>query len=714
MTSRQRFFVCRPSFYGVEYVINPWMEGNVGSVDGALAMRQWDEFLAALAARATIEVMEPAAALPDMAFAANAGLVDGDLFIPARFRFMERHPEVRHFTEWFLRRDYRIVELPTQSSFEGEGDALFQPGQPLLWAGYGVRTSLQAHRSLADILDVEIVPLRLVDRRFYHLDTCFCPLPDGRLIYYADAFDADSRATIAARFAADRRYAIDAGDALSFACNAVVTGDSFLTNFAGNDLRGQLATWGFETVFCPLTEFLRAGGAAKCLTLRLDHDHGARAARPIELRVFECVVEIQGPLLDSGVLNSVLDCAEEHGGSVEVENLQPGFRRDQDSWAQLRVVAPSSRRLEAIRQRLIELGARVASDGSDARAEVVAQPGVAPDGFYATTIFPTDVRVDGRWIRAGAQRMDATLVIADAGENVQVRCCLLRDLQPQDRVVCGAAGVRVHPPLKSDVGPDDPFGFMSASVSSERRVELAVARVAEEMSAIRGRGGKLVVVAGPVLIHTGGGPHLASLIREGYVHALLGGNGLAVHDIEQALFGTSLGIELERGIPVPGGHQHHLRAINRIRACGGIGAAVRQGVLRSGIMFECVKHGIPFVLAGSIRDDGPLPDTLMDLAAAQREYAAIIEGADMILMVASMLHAIGVGNMAPAGVRLICVDISPAVVTKLADRGSLDSTGIVTDVGLFLNLLQARLICRGDRALGDPPPEAAWRQALHP
>jgi lysine-ketoglutarate reductase/saccharopine dehydrogenase-like protein (TIGR00300 family) len=705
---RERFFVCRPSFYGVEYVINPWMEGNVGSADRALATTQWERFLEALSARADVEVMEPAPGLPDMAFTANAGLVDRNLFVPARFRFRERHPETRHFAEWFRRRGYRVVELPTQSSFEGEGDALFQPGEPLLWAGYGVRTSLQAHRYLSDILDLEVVPLRLVDPRFYHLDTCFCPLPGGRVIYYADAFDADSRALIASRFAAERHYAIDASDALSFACNAVVTGGAFLTNFAGSELRARLAAWGLETVVCPLTEFLRAGGAAKCLVLRLAHDHGKRARRRGELRFFECIVEIRGHLLDGGLLNRILDDAEEEGGSVEVENFRPGFRHDQDSWAQLRVVAPSSRRLETIRRRLIEMGARVASDDADAHTEPVTKAGVAPDAFYATTIFPTDVRAGGRWIRAGGQRMDAVLVVSRTDDAAEARCCLLRDLRPNDRVVCGSAGVRVHPPAGD--GDGDPFGFMSASVSSERRVELAVARIAEEMRATRARGGSIVVVAGPVVIHTGGGRHLASLIRNGYVQALLGGNGLAVHDIEYALFGTSLGIDLERGVAIPGGHQHHLRAINRIRACGGIAAAVRRRMLRSGVMYECVTHGVPFVLAGSIRDDGPLPETAMDLTAAQREYAEVIGGADMILMLSSMLHAIGVGNMTPAGVRLICVDISPAVVTKLADRGSLESTGIVTDVGLFLNLLESSLTRREAAA---EQGETTWRRAVH-
>lgn len=232
---------------------------------------------------------------------------------------------------------------------------------------------------------------------------------------------------------------------------------------------------------------------------------------------------------------------------------------------------------------------------------------------------------------------------------------------------------------------------MSGSVSSERRVELVVEQVAWELRQIRDRGGKVVVTAGPVVIHTGGGEHLARLIREGYVQALLGGNAIAVHDMEQAMMGTSLGVDMKRGVAVRGGHRHHLKVINTIRRYGSIAAAVEKGVLKSGVMYECVKNNVPFCLAGSIRDDGPLPDTQMDLIKAQEEYARLLKGADLILMLSSMLHSIGVGNMTPAGVKMVCVDINPAVVTKLSDRGSLESIGVVTDVGLFLSLLVKQL-----------------------
>ena len=232
---------------------------------------------------------------------------------------------------------------------------------------------------------------------------------------------------------------------------------------------------------------------------------------------------------------------------------------------------------------------------------------------------------------------------------------------------------------------------MSGSVSSERRVELVVEQVAWELRQIRDRGGKVVVTAGPVVIHTGGGEHLAHLIREGYVQALLGGNAIAVHDMEQSNMGTSLGVDMKRGVAVRGGHRHHLKIINSVRRYGSIAKAVEAGLVTNGVMYECVKHNIPFSLAGSIRDDGPLPDTQMDLIKAQEHYAELLRGADMVLMLSSMLHSIGVGNMTPAGVKMVCVDINPAVVTKLSDRGSIESTGVVTDVGLFLSLLVTQL-----------------------
>jgi lysine-ketoglutarate reductase/saccharopine dehydrogenase-like protein (TIGR00300 family) len=291
----------------------------------------------------------------------------------------------------------------------------------------------------------------------------------------------------------------------------------------------------------------------------------------------------------------------------------------------------------------------------------------------------------GEWVAAADQRMDAALVV----ESGTVSCRKLRDLRKGDLVVCGMQGVRVSPEVQSRDKPT--FGFMSNEVSSERRVETAVARVADLMRRVKAAGGRIAFVAGPVVVHTGGAEYFCDLIRLGYVDVLLSGNALAVHDIEVALSGTSLGIDLSSGHPVEHGHRNHMRAINAICRAGGIAKAVGTGVLTSGIMHACHSHGVTYILAGSIRDDGPLPETIMDLVAAQDAYTKALAGVEVVVMLSSMLHSIGVGNMLPSWVKVICVDINPAVVTKLSDRGSTQTIGIVTDVGLFLHQLAERL-----------------------
>ena len=347
--------------------------------------------------------------------------------------------------------------------------------------------------------------------------------------------------------------------------------------------------------------------------------------------------------------------------------------------------------MEDIFSQLIDLGAIAPlEEVCDAITETVTLAGVAPDDFYVTTIYPTEVRINNNWVRVQNQRMDGAIVVSADG--TEAKCRILRDIAVGDRVVVGVEGIRTNRKLDArEQNNKQEFSFMGAGVSSERRVELVVEQIAWELRQIRDRGGKVIITAGPVVIHTGGAKHLSRLIRNGYVQALLGGNAIAVHDIEQALMGTSLGVDMQRGIPVRGGHRHHLKVINTIRRCGSIAEAVKQGVLTKGVMYECVKNNVPFSLAGSIRDDGPLPDTHMDLIKAQTEYSKLIEGAEMILMLSTMLHSIGVGNMTPAGVKMVCVDINPAVVTKLSDRGSVESIGVVTDVGLFLSLLVQQL-----------------------
>lgn len=684
---RTRVLMGRPGHFAVRYVINPWMAGHVGAARTDVALGQWQALYDHVAKLAHVELIDDVEGQPDMCFVANAGLVIDGQAVLSRFRVPQRAGEQTHFAKWFESAGYEVIELPTDQHFEGEGDALMQPGEPVVWAGYGVRSSLESHRTLAERLNVEVVSLRLIDERFYHLDTCFYPLPGGRVVYYPGAFGKRSLRALEQRVPAENRLAVSTADAMRFACNAVRIGQTIIANYASESLRARLSDWGYEVATTPLSEFMLAGGAAKCLTLLLEQElpDGFEQREPIESAIRQTTLAIEGHLLDTGLMNDALDRVTDEGGSFHVSEFNVGERRDQPSHAHLRISAPDDATLDLIVGRLMGLGAKPTTEPVDARLETVTKAGVAPRAFYSTTIYPTDVRIAGQWLRCTGQRMDAVVVVD--GESAV--CRLIRDLEVNDKVVCGHEGVRIHTPQMSERQGD--FAFMTGSVSSERRVELAIDQLAWEMDRIKQRGGRIVFVAGPVVIHTGGAEHFARLIEAGYVQTLLTGNALPVHDIENNLFGTSLGVDMQRGGAVSGGHQHHLRAINQVRRAGSIQASVERGVITGGIMHACVKHGVDYVLAGSIRDDGPLPDTLMDLVEAQSAYAKAIEGASMIVMLASMLHAIGTGNMTPAGVRLVCVDISPAVVTKLADRGSVESTGIVTDVGLFLRLLADRL-----------------------
>ena len=686
-----RMLVCPPRYFGVEYVINPWMAGNVGAASSAAATRQWEALVALLQDRGEVTAIEPQAGLPDMCFAANGGLVLDGTFVPSTFSVAQREPETALYRRWAADAGFELPDFDANLTFEGEGDALWWPwpeSEPLLWAGYGVRTSLEAHRALAERLRVRVASLKLIDQRFYHLDTCFVALPEGRVIYYPKAFDRHSQRLIESTVPADRRLEVGDEDAFAFACNAVRLGETLITSHASDTLRLRLETWGFDVITTPLTEFIKAGGAAKCLTLILDQDvpEGFAMRPAVASPIRSRVVEMEGHLLDEGVMTHAFDAVNRSGGSFRLERFHAGERGDQMSRVRFVVSAPDQPRLDETLDLLRPFGAVVAGESDPVMLRSVEQDGVAPEDFCCSTIYPTDVRVTGQWVRVERQRMDAAIVVQhEDGDDIHARCALMRDLVRGDQVICGETGVRVHIP---DPRPaQSEFAFMSSQVTTERRAEGQIAELALEMRRIRARQGRTVVVAGPVVIHTGGGPHLAALIRAGYVQALLTGNALPVHDLETNLFGTSLGVDLNRGTGVQGGHRHHLKTINRIRAAGSIAAAVHAGTITGGIMYECVQAQVPYALAGSIRDDGPLPDTHMDLLAAQAAYAELIEGADLILMLSTMLHAIGTGNMTPAGVRMVCVDINPAVATKLADRGSVESAGIVTDVGLFLNLL---------------------------
>jgi lysine-ketoglutarate reductase/saccharopine dehydrogenase-like protein (TIGR00300 family) len=693
MVSSISFLMCSPDHYDVDYVINPWMEGNIHRSSRELAVEQWQGLYGTLKSMAVVDLVAPEKGWPDMVFTANAGLVLGNNVVLSRFFHKERQGEEPYFKAWFEAQGYTVFELPKELPFEGAGDALLDREGRWLWAGYGFRSELDSHPYLAKWLDIEVLSLRLIDSRFYHLDTCFCPLSGGYLLYYPDAFDSYSNRVIEMRVAAEKRIAIEEVDAVNFACNAVNIGASVVVNKVSSNLKKRLTDAGFEVIETPLTEFLKAGGAAKCLTLRMNEPvlEDVHASSPVESRI----VQMAGHLLDAGIMNQALDLIIENGGSFQVLNFQLGEQRQSTSIAEVRVSAPSHDVMEEIMSQLIDLGAvPPPQETCDSNIEVCVQSGVAPDDFYVTTIYPTEVRVACEWMKVQNQRMDGAVVIGHSTDGDIAYCKLLRDLEVGDRVVVGVEGIRTSRKTESrekrnTTTPE--FSFMGAGVSSERRVELIVEQIAWELRKIRDQGGKVVVTAGPVVIHTGGAEHLSHLIRNGYVQSLLGGNAIAVHDIEQSLMGTSLGVDMNKGVPVRGGHRHHLKVINTVRRYGSIAKAVEEGVIKTGIMYECVTHNIPFVLAGSIRDDGPLPDTEMDLIKAQQKYAEQIRGADMILMLSSMLHSIGVGNMTPAGVKMVCVDINPAVVTKLADRGSVESVGVVTDVGLFLSLLVQQL-----------------------
>jgi len=691
MNSRIRFLMCPPDHYDVDYVINPWMEGNIHKSSRDRAVEQWQGLYQILKSHAIVNLVTPQKGWPDLVFTANAGLVLGKNVVLSRFLHKERQGEEPYFKQWFEENGYTVYELPKDLPFEGAGDALLDREGRWLWAGYGFRSELDSHPYLAKWLDIEVLSLRLIDERFYHLDTCFCPLANGYLLYYPGAFDSYSNRLIEMRVAAEKRIAIEEADAVNFACNAVNVDSIVIMNKASDGLKSRLANVGFQVLETQLTEFLKAGGAAKCLTLRVTEP--VREEVHANVSVESRIIRLEGHLLDSGLINRALDLIVDTGGSFQVLNFNLGEQRQSTSAAEVKVSAPSHEVMEEIISQLIDLGAvDLPQDERDAKLEPVTLNGVAPDDFYVSTIYPTEVRINGQWVKVQNQRMDGAIAITQTPNGILARCKILRDLEIGEQVVVDVQGIRTVRKTESrEQRNAQEFSFMSAGVSSERRVELVVEQVAWELRKIRDAGGKVVVTAGPVVIHTGGGEHLSRLIREGYVQALLGGNAIAVHDIEQNMMGTSLGVDMKRGVAVRGGHRHHLKVINTIRRHGSIAKAVEAGVINSGVMYECVRNNVPFVLAGSIRDDGPLPDTQMDLLKAQQEYAQNLEGAEMILMLSSMLHSIGVGNMTPAGVKMVCVDINPAVVTKLSDRGSIESVGVVTDVGLFLSLLIQQL-----------------------
>ena len=398
-------------------------------------------------------------------------------------------------------------------------------------------------------------------------------------------------------------------------------------------------------------------------------------------------VEITGHLMDTGVLARVLDDVLEYGGDYKVDRLDLGREHDDESYARIAIGADDGETLQRILNRVQIHGVNPVN-AVDADLRPAPADGVFPEEFYSSTNLDTEVRLDGRWHAVDRAEMDCGLVVTDG----RVRTVPVSDVQAGEQVVCGAIGVRVTLPAPAELEEGDGFAFMSSTVSSEKPQALLVRQIAERVREVKAAGDKVLWVGGPAIVHTGAAPAMVALVRAGYVDVLFAGNALATHDIEAALYGTSLGVDLNRGAGVPHGHEHHIRAINQIRRAGSIQAAVEQGVLTGGVMHALVQAGKTFVLVGSVRDDGPLPDVYTDVIEGQRAMRDELPGVGFCVMVATMLHSIATGNILPASVPLVCVDINPATVTKLADRGSSQARGIVTDVGLFLEQLAGELV----------------------
>ncbi|MES1257331.1 MAG: TIGR00300 family protein [Acidobacteriota bacterium] len=399
---------------------------------------------------------------------------------------------------------------------------------------------------------------------------------------------------------------------------------------------------------------------------------------------FEEVVEAEGHLIDSHVMEQIFDKVVESNGRFEVEQFRIGRTNSEPSYLRLRLETPSKAQMDHLLAQILPIGCSPV-EGGDAVLKPVERDRCAPEDFYSTSNHHTFVRIGGEWVEVQNQRMDAMVVV----RGDEAWCRRLRDLKAGDMVVTGMHGIRVAPESKER--DRLAFAFMSNEISSERQVETAVRQTAALARQAKEQGKTIVAVAGPVVVHTGGVAGLSKLIRGGWVNGVLSGNALGVHDIEAALLGTSLGVRMEDGRQAEHGHRNHMRAINAMYHSGGIRGAVESGRLRSGVMYECVKNGVPFVLAGSLRDDGPLPETITDMNAAQDAYAALLKPAGLVICLGSMLHSIATGNMLPSWVKIVCVDINPAVATKVSDRGTGQAVGVVTDVGLFLELLSREL-----------------------
>lgn len=397
-------------------------------------------------------------------------------------------------------------------------------------------------------------------------------------------------------------------------------------------------------------------------------------------------IRLSGHIIDSFTLQKVMDTIIDQDGDYEIEELNVGKHNNDISTARIRIECENEKKLDRILDMVTDLGAQLIEEEE---VELVAsdKDATVPDNFYSTTNYNTKIYYDSRWINIDNIEMDCVLAVDT--ENKTACCKPLNTIKKGEMIVVGHKGVKVAPPEKSR--GKNTFEFMNSEASAEKPTRSIIRNVATQMKEIKDKGGKIVVVGGPAVIHTGCAPILADLIKERYVDKLFAGNALATHDIENALYGTSLGVKTKTGELVAHGHKHHLCAINAINKAGSIRDAVEQGILTSGVMYECVKSNAPYVLAGSIRDDGPLPDVITDSQVAQQRMREEVQDVDMVIMIATLLHSVATGNLIPARIKSVCVDISNASVTKLSDRGSAQVISIVTDIGSFLPILYEEL-----------------------
>jgi lysine-ketoglutarate reductase/saccharopine dehydrogenase-like protein (TIGR00300 family) len=404
--------------------------------------------------------------------------------------------------------------------------------------------------------------------------------------------------------------------------------------------------------------------------------------------MFEQKIELRGHIVDSFILPQIMDTIMDLGGNYVFEQFDIGRTKDEPSYCLMQLSAASREALDETLRLVQRLGATILED-RDCEFKPAPRDGVFPLDFYSTTNLLTFVRAQGVWLPVEKTEMDCGVILQDVDGKLRARCIPVTHIKQGEMVAVGHTGIRLEP-MERD-RKREVFAFMGSSVSTERPKELAIAGLVNEMREAKAHNRKILLVGGPAIAHTGAAKYLSKIIEMGYVDVLFAGNALATHDIETALYGTSLGISLNTGLNEEEGHQHHIRAINTIRYYGSIQAAVEAGVLNSGVMYTLVKKNIPFVLCGSIRDDGPLPEVITDVLDGQDAMRAHIGDVDIAIMISTMLHSIAVGNLLPARVRTVCVDINPSVVTKLADRGSHQTLGIVTDVESFLRELQHQL-----------------------